>query len=141
MQGIGEILTPAPRLPPCGMVLVNPGVAVPTPAVFKARRGGFTPPARLPAVWASVDDMAADLQGCVNDLQDAAIGIQPVIAEVLAALAALPGAKLARMSGSGATCFALFASAAEAARAAAALARPHWWRWGGGLYESPQPHL
>ncbi len=141
MQGIGEILAPVPRLPGFGMVLVNPGVAVPTPAVFKARQGGFTPPASLPEAWDSVDAMVADLRDCTNDLQAAAIGIQPVIGEVLDVLAALPGAKLARMSGSGATCFAIFATPAEAAAAAAAIKHPGWWRWGGGLYERPQPDL
>jgi 4-diphosphocytidyl-2-C-methyl-D-erythritol kinase len=137
MQGIGEMLAPAPALPDFGMVLVNPGVAVPTPAVFKARQGSFTPPPALPAAWADADAMAADLSACTNDLQDAAIGIAPVIGEVLAALSALPGAKLARMSGSGATCFAVFATPAAAQAAAAQIERPGWWRWGGGLY---QPH-
>jgi 4-diphosphocytidyl-2-C-methyl-D-erythritol kinase len=141
MQGIGEILAPVPRLPEFGMVLVNPGVAVSTPAVFKARQGGFTPPANLPEAWVSVDAMVADLLCCTNDLQTAAIGSQPVIGEVLDVLAALPGAKLTRMSGSGATCFALFATPAEAAAAAAAIAHPGWWRWGGGLYEQTQPDL
>ncbi|WP_370510899.1 hypothetical protein [Elioraea sp. Yellowstone] len=53
----------------------------------------------------------------------------PAIAEVLAALRALPGARLARLSGSGATCFALFDDAAAAAAAARRLATAHpsWW--------------
>jgi 4-diphosphocytidyl-2-C-methyl-D-erythritol kinase len=135
MQGIGEILAPAPRLPEFGMVLVNPGVAVPTPAVFKARQGGFSPAPALPEAWADVDAMVADLRSCTNDLQEAAIGIAPVIGEVLAKLSALPGAKLARMSGSGATCFALFANAAAAEAAAAEINVPGWWAWGGGLYQ------
>ncbi len=140
MQGIGEILRPAPALPEFGMVLVNPGVAVPTPAVFKARQGGFSAPPELPGAWANVDAMAADLRACTNDLQAAAIGIAPVIGEVLAKLAALPGAKLARMSGSGATCFAIFATAAEAA-AAVDLLPEEWWAWGGGLYQPEQKRL
>ena len=141
MQGIGEVLVPAPRLPEFGMVLINPGVAVPTPAVFKARQGGFSPPASLPEAWASVDAMVAGLDLCTNDLQAAATGIQPVIGQVLDVLAALPGAKLARMSGSGATCFAIFSTPAEAAAAAAAIDHPGWWRWGGGLYEPAQPDI
>lgn len=141
MQGIGEFLLPAPVLPDFGMVLVNPGVAVPTPAVFKARQGAFSPPPDLPEAWADVDAMVADLRTCTNDLQEAAIGIAPVIGEVLAALAALPGAKLARMSGSGATCFALFADAAAAQAAAAQINRPDWWCWGGGLYQPEQKRL
>jgi 4-diphosphocytidyl-2-C-methyl-D-erythritol kinase len=135
MGGIGEILSPPPRLPRFGMVLVNPGVAVPTPAVFRARQGAFSAPAELPGGWADAAAMVRDLAGTRNDLQEAAIGLQPVIGEVLGMLAALPGALLARMSGSGATCFALFATPEEAAAAAVRIARPEWWCWGGGLYE------
>ena len=40
MRGIGEILTPAPILPECGMVLVNPGIPLATAAVFRARARG-----------------------------------------------------------------------------------------------------
>ncbi len=135
MGGVGEILSPAPQLPRFGMVLVNPGVAVPTPAVFRARQGGFTPPAVLPAGWADAAGMAADLARCTNDLQAAAIGIQPVIGQVLEVLAGLEGALLARMSGSGATCFAIFATPEAATAAAAAINQPGWWCWGGGLYD------
>ncbi len=133
MQGVGEILLAAPALPACGIVLVNPGVAVATPSVFRARAPGFTPPAVLPEGWGDAAAMARDLAACTNDLQAAAIGLYPAIAEVLAALAAAPGALLARMSGSGATCFALFADAAAARTAAAGLARPGWWCWGGRM--------
>lgn len=42
-----------------------------------------------------------------NDLERAAIGLQPVIADVLSTLEAQPQTRLVRMSGSGATCFAL----------------------------------
>lgn len=143
MQGIGEVLAPAPRLPEFGMVLVNPGVAVPTPSVFKARSGGFSPPPRLPAMWPNARLMAEDLKRCGNDLQAAAIFIQPVIGTVLAALAALPGVLLARMSGSGATCFALFETADAARDAAATLQgeQSSWWCWGGGLYQPPPTGL
>jgi 4-diphosphocytidyl-2-C-methyl-D-erythritol kinase len=135
MGGIGEVLGPAPRLPRFGMVLVNPGIAVPTPAVFRARQGGFTPPAALPDEWADAAAMALDLAQTRNDLQAPAIGLQPVIGTVLDALGRLPGALLARMSGSGATCFAIFASPEEASAAMPAIQRPGWWCWGGGLYE------
>jgi 4-diphosphocytidyl-2-C-methyl-D-erythritol kinase len=135
MQGIGEILAPAPALPDFGMVLVNPGVAVPTPAVFRARQGEFSLAPDLPEAWADVDAMVAGLTACTNDLQDAAIAIAPVIGEVLRTLEALPGAKLARMSGSGATCFAIFENPAAAQAAAGQIRHPGWWCWGGGLYQ------
>jgi 4-diphosphocytidyl-2-C-methyl-D-erythritol kinase len=135
MGGIGEVLSPAPRLPRFGIVLANPGVAVPTPAVFRARQGAFTPPAALPDEWPDAAAMVLDLAQTRNDLQAPAIGLQPVIGTVLNALAALPGALLARMSGSGATCFAIFASSEEASAAVQVIQRPGWWCWGGGLYE------
>ena len=134
MGGIGELLTPAPALPSCGILLVNPGVAVSTPAVFRARPGGFSAPATLPAGWPDFSAMAADLVQLGNDLEAPAVSICPAIGEVLSTLRALPGCRLARMSGSGATCFGLFADAAAAATAASAeLRRPGWWSWGGAM--------
>lgn len=133
MGGIGDALAPAPRLPPCGLVLVNPGVAVATPAVFRARGGAFSQPLDLPAGWTDAASMAADLTRLGNDLEAPALALQPAIGHVLAALRSLPGALLTRMSGSGATCFALFASAEAARKAAARVARPDWWSWGGAI--------
>lgn len=135
MGGVGEVLSPAPTLPDCGIVLVNPGVAVATPAVFRARSGGFSAPAELPAVWPDAAAMAVGLAGLANDLEAPAVELAPVIGEVLAALRGRPGCLLARMSGSGATCFGLFASGPEARTAAAALraAQPMWWAQGSVL--------
>src|SRR5262249_45045404 len=47
VSGIGERLSPTPSLPACGLLLVNPGTALPTANVFAARRGDFSnvPPA------------------------------------------------------------------------------------------------
>ncbi len=133
MQGVGEVLLPAPQLPRCGLLLVNPGVALPTPAVFKARTPGFTPVAVLPGAWPDAVSMAATLATLRNDLEPPAIALCPMVATVLAALRDLPGCLMARMSGSGATCFGLFADAA-AARDAAAVLPGDWWRDAGGLY-------
>ena len=141
MGGIGEILSPAPRLPQFGMVLVNPGVAVATPAVFKARQGPFSAPAALPELWHDARDMVAALGRLTNDLQAPAVVLQPVIGEVLRALENLPGALLARMSGSGATCFAIFATPEAAVAGAEKIRHPGWWSWGGGLYEPPPADL
>lgn len=133
MGGIGEDLSAAPRIPACGIVLINPGVAVATPAVFKARQGGFSQPAILPCGWSDAAAMASDLARLGNDLAEPAITLQPVIADVLVALQRLPGCLLARMSGSGATCFGLFPSPQAAEHAAALIEYSGWWRWGGGL--------
>ncbi len=133
MGGVGEVLTPAPSLPDCFMVLVNCGLAVSTPAVFRTRLPGNRPPAELPAAWPDADAMAADLRHLANDLEPAAIALCPPIADVLEAIAARPGCLLARMSGSGATCFGLFAIRGAADDAARTLARPGWWSWAGAL--------
>ena len=135
MGGIGDRLGPAPALPAGGLILVNPGIAVATAEVFGARKGPWSPQAVLPPRWADVSAMAADLGALENDLQPAAISMQPSIGAVLAALEATRGCLLARMSGSGATCFGLYADAEMANRAAEAIANPGWWRWSGPLVQ------
>lgn len=140
MEGIGDILTPAPSLPEMGILLVNPGVSVSTPSIFKrlAATGGIT--ARTPLAfptegWATLEDLVAFLSTTENDLQPHAIAQEPVIAAVLEQLASLPHVRFSRMSGSGATCFALFDSAENATEAARHLKRQeaarHWWHWAG----------
>lgn len=133
MRGVGEILSPAPLMPMAGIVLINPGIAVPTPSVFRARTDDTRPLADLPAAWGNAAAMARDLQLLHNDLQAPAITLCPPIADILAALRSLPACLLARMSGSGATCFGLFADAQAARTAATSLARPGWWIWGGAM--------
>lgn len=130
--GYGERLTFEPRLPPLHAVLVNPGVASPTGQVYAAYdrhapRGADRPP-EPPGGWSagSVIDWLARQR---NDLQAPALALSPAVAEPIAALEALAGARLARMSGSGATVFCLFdgARAAEAAAEALGRSRPDWW--------------
>ncbi len=135
MAGIGEQLSPAPPMPEFWIVLVNPGAAVATGAVFAAVERRDNPPGPPPSSqpppltdFAALTGWLAHLR---NDLQPAAVSLCPVIAEVLAALgsAELGGAPLARMSGSGATCFALHGREADAEAQAERLrrSRPDWW--------------
>jgi 4-diphosphocytidyl-2-C-methyl-D-erythritol kinase len=135
LGGIGEEIAPAPKLPPVPIVLVNPGAPLPTPAVFKARQGAFSAPARFAETPRDAVGLAALLKERANDLTSAAIGLVPAIAEVLADLEDSEGALLARMSGSGATCFALYGEEAQSRRAAALLfrQRPRWWVAAGRL--------
>lgn len=130
MSGIGERLAPVPSLPPLPAVLVNPGIEVSTPAVFKALRSSENPAlAQMPDALATVEAVAAWLGRQRNDLQAPAQAITPMIGDVLASIDAQRGCLLARMSGSGATCFGLFAEADQADAAAAELAfrHPGWW--------------
>lgn len=126
-RGIGERIEPVAGLPELALVLVNPGVAVSTPAVFAALAGRANPP--LPPLPARRDLAALVGWLCAtrNDLEAPALGLAPAVAECLAALRA-NGALFARMSGSGATCFGICESPAHASRAAGAIgrARPGW---------------
>ena len=124
-DGRGDALIPldAARLAGVPVLLVNPGVAIPTGLIF--------------ARWDAIDrgplangDPHVVAAAGRNDLQPPAIALAPVVGDVVRVLAARPGTTLARMSGSGATCFALFADAADrdAADRAIGQARPDWWR-------------
>ncbi len=122
MEGRGEQVTAAQDVPSVAAVLVNPRVAVPTGPVFKAlktRRGVGAVSHEVRA--RDVTGLATYLKLTSNDLQAPAIGIAPVIGEVLSELSRMPGCLLWRMSGSGATCFGLFEDDDTAAMAAIAL--------------------
>lgn len=131
MRGIGDRLLPAPPLPSFAMLLVNPGFAVETAAVFRRRSGAFAPEF-TPHRWVDAAALGADITAAGNDLTEAAIAECPVIAEVLLCLRGLPGVLMAQMSGSGATCFALFKDSG-AARAAASRLPKEWWSASGRL--------
>lgn len=138
MAGVGESLTPL-DLPPMPCVLVNPRVPVATKDVFAALglkpgqlRAGVSEVLEAiawPAVGAPVNAWLDAIAGGTNDLEAPAIRIQPVIKDVLSALRAAEGVRLARMSGSGATCFAIFSNDADAQQAAGVIraGHPNWW--------------
>jgi 4-diphosphocytidyl-2-C-methyl-D-erythritol kinase len=141
MRGIGDILSAPVILPKLGILIVHPGLALPTGPVFKAL--GLAPgeqytkaPSSSPSSEAaSRDALLSWLASERNDLERAAISIAPPIADVLSAIAGLAGCRLARMSGSGSACFGLFDSGRAAAAAAKRLAaeRPAWWVRAGRL--------
>ena len=114
-SGRGDQLAPYcdAALAGTSLLLVNPGIPLMTGPVF--------------AGWDRIDRGALDprhWRGARNDLTDPAIALAPAIAELLALLAAQPGADFVRMSGSGASCFALFDSVET--RDAAARNVPFW---------------
>jgi 4-diphosphocytidyl-2-C-methyl-D-erythritol kinase len=139
LDGIGDRIAEAGPLPTCGVVLVNPRVALPTAAVYRAFAGPYSPSARF-----SIPDNAADFVALLatrrNDLTETAMALVPEIAAVLDCLATFDNSPLIRMSGSGATCFALFANRDAAAAAAQRLAkdRPDWWLAAGELSSGPR---
>ena len=137
MSGIGEKLERLPALPPCDILLVNPGVEVATPSIFKAltSRDNAPMPDVLPN-WRSAEGLAAWLHTQRNDLEPPACGLAPEISDALSALEAT-NPLIARMSGSGATCFALFpANSAKTDTALDAIqqAHPNWWVKSGRIF-------
>lgn len=129
MRGVGEELSAALDLPQLAALLVNPGVPLATRDVFARFAGNQDGKPSLAGVPRERGALIEWLGTHGNDLTHSAIACVPVIADVLQALSAMPGARLARMSGSGPTCFALFASPGEATAAAQRLKteRKDWW--------------
>jgi 4-diphosphocytidyl-2-C-methyl-D-erythritol kinase len=132
MRGIGDELTPAWGVPEGWLVLVNPGVAVPTGAVFTLHDQLYPldnpPMAPLPPD-AGLDGFETWLVAQRNDLTKVARAdqIAPVIGTVLGALHR--HTVVSEMSGSGSTCWGWFRteSTAKAAATAISAAHPAWW--------------
>lgn len=135
LEGAGENLTEAGQLPLLNAVLVNPGTALATSAVFAAwdKRPGAAGMGRKPLERPErLDDEQALLRFLKladNDLEPAANSIAPEMSAAKHALSRCRGCLLARMSGSGATLYGLFENSAMAEAAARNLARayPAWW--------------
>lgn len=129
-RGIGTDLTLTTLVAPIPAVLVNPGVPLATPDVFRAfaaMRQGFSYPLDEQGILAAPS--LEWVEGLRNDLEGAARACLPLLDAVQAALGGQEGARLVRMAGSGPTWFALFDDAGQAAQAASALRRgqPDWW--------------
>lgn len=134
MMGVGERLERLPSLPELPALLVNPGVACPTPDVFRLFGGPYAMPSVLPSsmdkkIWMSW------FEGHGNSLTEAAVNLVPEIAFVLSDIKSYEGCLLSRMSGSGATCFGLFENEDQAGAAAEAITtkHPEWWVKAGTL--------
>ena len=130
MEGRGEFVKEVPPLPNFPIVLVNPGIMVPTGPIFadlNARTGigAMQPPGPMQNVW----DLVGYLADAANDLEAPACRFAPLIEESFSALDREPGCVLAQMSGSGATCFGLFEQEQFAVGAAERIAQDHpeWW--------------
>jgi 4-diphosphocytidyl-2-C-methyl-D-erythritol kinase len=127
-RGTGTELTELESdLTDMAVLLVNPRVPLATGLVF----AGWDGIDRGPLPGGPASRIAGEGR---NDLEPAAIGLCPAIADVLNALNDT-GPILARMSGSGATCFALYQSHDVMRGAAEKIAsrNPDWWQMRGSL--------
>jgi 4-diphosphocytidyl-2-C-methyl-D-erythritol kinase len=135
MRGLGEHVTPVPRLTALPAVLVNPRLKLSTAAVFKTLNAAAYDSAKhresgpISTDWKDPEHAAMSLREGRNDLERPAIALEPAVASVLSALENLGDCLLARLSGSGPTCFGLFPSKESADDAAREIggAHPHWW--------------
>jgi 4-diphosphocytidyl-2-C-methyl-D-erythritol kinase len=125
-EGIGEMLTLVPDMPPLHFALVNPLVPVATADVFKKFHGRFSQPRLFPGPRGMT---VGELKTRRNDLTEAALAAAPVIRDALAAISETDGCLLSRLSGSGATCFGLYNGVEEAQQAGEAIKaqHPEWW--------------
>ncbi|MCD6581089.1 MAG: 4-(cytidine 5'-diphospho)-2-C-methyl-D-erythritol kinase [Desulfuromusa sp.] len=124
--GIGTMLESLPVLPEVAYLLINPGIAVSTAAVYRSlqlTKGGEL--ANLPRFSVVTrDDLCAALH---NDLESVTLKQFPLIAEIKQKLLD-QGALGALMSGSGATVFGVYTDFNMASRAAEILtAETGWW--------------
>lgn len=126
-QGIGEEITLLESAESLSLVLVNPGVEVSTPAIFKALSNKENSAISMTSneAFPALDILRSETR---NDLEAPAKEISPEITKVLEAIEA-EHAQLSRMSGSGATCFGVFATPEAAISGSENIIRehPNWW--------------
>jgi len=124
-EGVGEALQ-AVDGPDCWYVVVEPGIAVPTAAIFTAP--DLTRDSK-PIIITDFSRRSSAQHGLIgfgkNDLQDVAVRLFPPVAE---AIEWLSGHGAARMTGSGACVFSAFSSEQEAA-AVLEKVPPVWRAW------------
>lgn len=134
MTGRGEKVTDIRGMPACPVLLVNPGIQLPTAKVYGALDAA--PLSAGTDAFAAAPDFGGSFERLIfyaasrgNTLEAAALRLEPVIGEVVAALKRLDGARLVRLAGSGPTCFALFATedAAKSAATSFLAVHPAWW--------------
>jgi 4-diphosphocytidyl-2-C-methyl-D-erythritol kinase len=125
VEGIGEAMHPV-RGPDCWYVIIEPGVAVPTPAIFSA------PDLTRDTERVIISDFSshyaiAGKQGGFgkNDLQDVAERLFPPVAQAVEWLSSYGDA---RMTGSGACVFCAFSGEREADQVVAQVP-PAWRAW------------
>lgn len=123
-QGIGDMLEPVEPFAGVDAVLVNPGLPVSTPEVFRTLEKRDNPALPQPPALTGASQLGGFLSETRNDLQEPALALCPMIGDALDTLRD-NGALFARMSGSGATCFGLFDNPGPAAAAADRIAKQH----------------
>lgn len=129
MQGIGDILLPAPTMPEIPILLINPMISCATQDIFLHHNATFKKKTTLPDTFNSVFDLVTTLNTLENDLFEPALNLIPKIGNVINALNTQKQCLFSRMSGSGASCFGLFETIEHAEHSAKKIKteNPDWW--------------
>lgn len=118
-EGIGEILTPLPSPPSCGVLIVKPKVGVSTKAVYEAFDALSNP--EHPDIDALIQGLKngnwMDIKtGMGNSLEAVTIPMHPMIQDIKKKMMD-KGALVSLMSGSGPTVFGIFENSCDAQKA------------------------
>jgi 4-diphosphocytidyl-2-C-methyl-D-erythritol kinase len=129
MTGIGECVALVTDFEPLPALLVNPGVQLPTRAVFEALAAPSVSPRTSVAESVDARNPVNWIGQRRNDLERPASRLAPAVLDVLGAIRRTPGCRLARMSGSGPTCFGIYRTVEETEQAAHFIrtTSPAWW--------------
>ena len=141
MSGIGDVLDPVDYPPSSafGMVLMNPGIAVPTRSIFAAldpktfSKHGVDHDVSAPLTSSEFRDWLND----GNTMENAAGTLHNEVKSAVAMMRGLDrfdGFMTAGMSGSGSTVFALFETKNHALIAHKDIINLSYWSWSGGIY-------
>ncbi|MBF0461954.1 MAG: 4-(cytidine 5'-diphospho)-2-C-methyl-D-erythritol kinase [Magnetococcales bacterium] len=123
-EGIGERLTPLPHLAEAELVVVNPGIILPTGQVFAQWHAQASSPTALADCLLPTSATESVLPLLGNDLEATATRMAPVIGLIVHALQQ-QGAQATVMSGSGSSVVGVFAERRDAEAAAFALRHTH----------------
>jgi len=126
-EGIGEKLSPLPKLPKCSVVLVKPGFSVSTKSVyekFDSCKNVSHPNTKALISGLHERDIEKVVSGMGNVLEEVSVKEHPLIENIKQDLVEL-GAIKAQMSGSGPTVFGIFKTYDEARNAKKALWGKH----------------
>jgi 4-diphosphocytidyl-2-C-methyl-D-erythritol kinase len=126
VEGIGELISPLPTWPRGSLVVAFGGVPLATSEVFRRYDASLTSAGPVSTIRVSATGSGGGLSAPVNDLEAAAIRIEPGIEKLKEALLERGGSAVA-MTGSGAAVFGFWPSPVAARRAAASLRASGWW--------------
>lgn len=126
-EGIGEVLTPLPPMPPCNILVAKPGISVSTKFVYENLHANDLRAEQHPNIDGILEALRSqDLRDMADRMRDAnvletvTVPTYPVIQKIKETMEE-QGAAVALMSGSGPTVFGIYEDRNKARRAMSAI--------------------